>query len=221
MEMTGMRMLVGLIAAVAVSASVVGTATAKRPSKLDLTWGASPEEFQLKAGDEFTLLTSEARIASKTGEVKCGEGGITGLDQTNDEKADKIRLTGPFGSLAGAKVCASTITPFSGEAYVYLLGDLGTLYLGANGRSEVTTEQADLQLYFLNGLARCDYIFRRLRGRVSATRTIAVIEDRFSKLALHLERVSSAPGCPRTVAVTVAFVGVTNGGSNLVFEHAH
>jgi hypothetical protein len=134
-------MVVGLLMAVAISALVPGIAAAKKPLKLDLTWGVSPEELQLKAGDEFTLLASGATIASKTGNVKCGEGGVTGLDQTNDEKADKIRLTGAFGSLAGAKVCASTITPFSGEAYVYLLGDLGTLFVGVtNGGSNLVFE---------------------------------------------------------------------------------
>jgi hypothetical protein len=214
----GMRritiMSLALIAVLATSALLAGTASAK-PLKLDLTYYS--EEFQVRTGQELIMGGSEVTVATSIGIVTCTEGEWGGVDQTNNEKTDKIEIRSGYGHYP----CSNT-TSFPGEATVtgYLHGILS---LGSNGKAELNAKGLEIELEF-SGENRCRYTFTKLKGTVTATPSAAALEMKFSKQKLKLEAAKSVAGCPKKATLTLSssrVFALFNGNYYSAYEHTH
>ena len=169
-----------LLALVAISGTVAGTASAAAP-KLDLTWLEGTSD--LEPGDEFKMVNySGITLQTSSGSITCpGEQGFIGTVLTNSEPTDTVDLHYSYGGIGGDALCASTV-PLKGEVTAVEVGgsslplDLGVLSLSAKGKARllpkpgVPPDFLVIESYYPHhGVEReeCLYAFAKLNGTVT------------------------------------------------------
>ncbi len=199
------RIMRSVVLGVLVYTMTVSTASASKPT-LHLT---SPSAgHSLTTGDFYELEGSPAHYESSAGNLECASqpfSGLVALDQTNNEKTDKLEVRNARERFYGEGPCFGSF-PTGAENVQFWAGGslLGSLSLAANLKAEFktsATSEAQIQIYSEATGDYCNYGVKKLKGTVTLA---APLKVSFSKQKLKLTQHNIA-NCPTDVSVTVTF----------------
>lgn len=194
-----------VVLGVLVSALTVSSASATKGT-LHLT--APGAAHPLTTGDFYELEGGAVEYESTAGNLKCPSAfysGLVAVDQTNNEKTDRLEVQNARGLYYGEGACAGSF-PTGAENVQFWAGGspLGGISLGTNLKAEFKTSaasEAQIQIYSEVSGHYCSYGVKKLKGTVTLAAPLSVT---FSRQKLKLTQHSIA-NCPKTVSVTVSF----------------
>jgi hypothetical protein len=183
----GGRLGAALIAVLALAALVTATASAAS-QKLDLTWEVEAHQLAPAQTFDMALGSSVANertdgpltLATNPGTVTCDPtefpwSGLGGVDETNDEKTDKLEMSEDY--FDGA--CSNT-TGLGTKALVGLIPDDSILNLSSKGKAELKAQSGAAPIYLIviySGGDECLYTTTKLKGSLSLVRSGAGISS--------------------------------------------
>lgn len=184
------------------------TVSAASASKTTLHLISPSAGHSLMAGDFYELEGSPAHYESSAGNLECSAqafSGLVGVDQTNNEKTDKLEIQNARERFYGEGPCYGSF-PTGAENVQFWAGGspLGSLTLATNLKAEFKTSaasEAQIQIYSEATSNYCNYGVKKLKGTFTPA---APLKVSFSKQKLKLTQHNIA-NCPKTVSVTVVF----------------
>jgi hypothetical protein len=213
--MLGRRMLGVILAIAATSLVAMPTAAQAKAMRLDLTWeGEGGPVHKLEPGEAVDLLLSSFSVQTRSGGIECSTDfgvfpGLGGLDETNDETTDKVKLDFVEGVIGGEAGCAES-APDSSPVTVFLDPDDSILNLsGSKGRATIkaasSTEPISLALEYQGGLA-CHYDANKLAGALKVAEPFpGNVSLTFEKQKLKLDKPGSGAECSRSASLDAHF----------------
>jgi hypothetical protein len=226
-----------LIAVLALAALVTATASAAS-QKLDLTWEVEAHQLAPAQTFDMALGSSVANertdgpltLATNPGTVTCDPtefpwSGLGGVDETNDEKTDKLEMSEDY--FDGA--CSNT-TGLGTKALVGLIPDDSILNLSSKGKAELKAQSGAAPIYLIviySGGDECLYTTTKLKGSLSLVRSGAgnQLSQLYTNQKVKLVKEDSSPECRTKVALSAPFFfalggeGASFSSGEFVFGH--